>query len=104
MENPSEPIRHHGGNPVFALVVICIGIVLLLKNLGIIDEAYIHNLWRLWPVLLILLGLRSLAPQGSRANAAYFIIALILIGAGAILLTDIRLVHGTTESVRIIRY
>ncbi len=40
----------------WAIFIIALGIILLLRNLGIITE----SIWKFWPVLLILLGLRIL--------------------------------------------
>jgi hypothetical protein len=45
------------GIPVFALLLVLVGGVLLLQNLGVIPWELWLELWRLWPVLIIAFGL-----------------------------------------------
>ena len=40
----------------WGIFIAAFGVILLLKNLGIITE----DIWKLWPVLLILLGIKIL--------------------------------------------
>jgi predicted membrane protein len=65
-----------------ALILIAIGLVLLLNNLGVTDI----NLWLYWPVLLILWGLKSLF-RGSRHLAA-LALSLLVVVFGLVLLTN----------------
>lgn len=41
----------------FGLIVIAVGVVLLLNNLGIVPWSYWQEAWKYWPVLVILAGL-----------------------------------------------
>jgi len=47
--------RHRGsGGLVIGGVIICVGVLFLLQNLGVL---YVDEVWRYWPVILIVLGL-----------------------------------------------
>ena len=52
--------HHHGGGGwLFGLVVLVIGALLLLNNLGIVSSDVWRHFWQFfWPVLLILIGIR----------------------------------------------
>jgi len=101
MEEPAPSQRH--GNPVFALIFIFVGVFLLLHNLGLVSDAYLHDVWRLWPIILILMGLRALTGRSHLSTALFIVIAIALIGGAAILLTDIRPVSGSVHLVDIPR-
>jgi len=52
-----EPESHRRGNKLFwALVLIAIGALILLHNLGYIGQDVV----RYWPVIIILLGIKKL--------------------------------------------
>jgi hypothetical protein len=58
--------RHHGGGGiVIGGLIVVIGLFILLDNLGIVR---VHDVWRYWPVLLIVYGVSRLldahAPSG----------------------------------------
>lgn len=70
------------------LVVITLGLLALLDNLGVIDVA---DPWRFWPLALVALGLsRLLRPAGARGRFAGF---LFLFAGGWILLRNLDVVH-----------
>lgn len=53
----SRSEKHKKGNKIFwALVLIAIGVLILLHNLGYVRE----DILRFWPVLVILLGIKKL--------------------------------------------
>jgi len=53
----SKSEKHGRGNKIFwALVLIVVGVLILLHNLGYIRE----DILRFWPVLVILLGIKKL--------------------------------------------
>ena len=60
---------------LFGIMIIAVGIILLLNNLGIIEDI---NLFAYWPVLLIVWGLQSLW-TGSKNPAAQGISVFIII-------------------------
>lgn len=77
-----EPPRHTGGRGLTgAVILITIGILLLLSNLGIIVNINWWGLWRFWPVLLILLGLDILLARRSfLGSVALAVVGLAIVG------------------------
>jgi Domain of unknown function (DUF5668)/Cell wall-active antibiotics response 4TMS YvqF/N-terminal domain of toast_rack, DUF2154 len=73
----SEGRRRHGG-VVGPVILIGAGIVILLANLGRLNWDVLGTLFRLWPVLLIAIGLDILI--GRRSAIASVLIALLLLG------------------------
>jgi len=71
--------------PIFALLLISVGCVLLLNNFGIIDWNIWSNLWRFWPLLLILGGLQRLGTHSRLAGFLTFLVSILVI-IGIILL------------------
>ncbi len=57
--SPMTRARHNGSNArvVFGLAVVAVGVLLTLHNLRLFD---FHDLWRFWPVVLILIGMAKL--------------------------------------------
>ena len=53
------------GRLVMGLIVISIGVLFLLENLGYV---YVHNLWEFWPVILVVLGVARMANCRSAAG------------------------------------
>lgn len=67
---------------VFAVLIIAAGVVLFLDNLGIY---HFYNIWRLWPVALILLGVSKMfESQGVRGR----LWAGLVTAAGVLFLLD----------------
>lgn len=66
----------------FPLLLVAFGILFLLVNLGVVGREIWRDVWRFWPVLLILLGLDLLGGRGSvgRAVGSLFSV-LVLVGA-----------------------
>jgi hypothetical protein len=73
----SDSRRRHGG-VVGPVILIGAGIVILLTNLGRLNWDIWGTLFRLWPVLLIAIGLDILV--GRRSAIASALIALLLLG------------------------
>lgn len=78
----SENKNHHSHHPglFFPLLLIAIGLILLLQNLGLLSNNIWDILWNCWPVLLIVIGLDSLLKRHGVAGPVFFI------GLGAIFL------------------
>jgi type IV secretory pathway VirB2 component (pilin) len=73
--------RQHGGGWVFGLLVIFIGAVFLFNNLGLLSWNIWNELWKFWPVLLILWGLKMLFGRSAFARFIFIMIGLfILVG------------------------
>lgn len=83
------------GKIFWGLLVILVGILLLLDNLGVYSFN-IAQLWQLWPVLVIGLGISFLQPRSTIAAAA----VLILIAAtlGLVVYAATRPVEGVRVS------
>ncbi|NLN07108.1 MAG: cell wall-active antibiotics response protein [Firmicutes bacterium] len=64
-------------NVLLALILIVVGIVLLLNNLGYTEI----NLLAYWPLLIIIYGLHSLFLGSRNAGAVVFSVFLIVLGA-----------------------
>ena len=50
--------------PVGAFILIGLGVLFLLDELGVL---HMHNLWRFWPLVLIALGIRVLMRRTGRS-------------------------------------
>ena len=73
---------HGGGGVVIGGLIVLIGLLILLDNMGIVR---IHDVWRYWPVLLIVYGVSRILE--SHAPAGYVWGGVITL-AGALLLLD----------------
>src|SRR5579884_761448 len=62
------------------MVIIAVGVLLLLENLHIPG---IHDLWRFWPVILIVVGLSRI---GERPSPAAMIWGCVVAGIGTVFL------------------
>lgn len=78
--NLKRPEPRYFGNLLWPIVVIVIGVVLLLRNMGYISGDVWDILLRLWPVLLIGLGLDGIIQRHGLAGPT------VLISLGAILI------------------
>jgi len=76
--------RRHG-SIFLPLVLIGLGIVFLLNNLGAVDWDVWDTLLRLWPVLLIAFGLDLIVGRGFvRGLVSFAVVALVLIAIAAV--------------------
>lgn len=80
MTNPPSPSRRRGGIIIPTLLIL-LGVAFLLANLGLLPEGWWRGLWRLWPLLLVLIGLEILF--GRRWWGAMASVAAVLVLAGA---------------------
>ncbi len=69
------------GSLVGPLILILVGGTLLLQNLGYLSPAVWLELWRLWPLILVLVGLELMLGYRLR-GAALALTILALVGAG----------------------
>ena len=74
-EAPRHP-RRRGTNLTGALLLIAVGGFFLALNFGLLDWSVLDNIWRFWPVLLILAGLEALI--GGRSAAGLFAGVIVL--------------------------
>ncbi len=71
--------HHHGGNGIGALILITLGVLLLLNNFGIISSSIWQILWRFWPVLLILWGIRAVLGRNIISDILSLVIIALVI-------------------------
>jgi hypothetical protein len=77
----SARIRH--GSIFLPLVLIGLGIVFLLTNLGVVDWDVWESLVLFWPVLLIALGLDLILGRGILRGLLAFVIVAVVLGGVA---------------------
>ena len=65
------------------LVIILVGVILLLNNLNILDWSVWYNILKLWPLLLISLGISLIFRRRLAWLAPLVIFLGIIIGTGA---------------------
>ena len=59
---------------VWPLILVALGVVFLLSNLGILRDDIWNNIWRLWPVIFIAIGLDSLFRRYEIAGPVFMIV------------------------------
>ncbi len=83
--NAPHPPRRRIPSLFWPIVLIVAGILFLLSNLGYLPEPSWNLLWRLWPVILIALGLDVLIGRRSIAGAIISGILIFLLIGGVVL-------------------
>lgn len=74
---------------VWPLILISIGVLFLLNNLGVVDWNIWSILWRMWPVLIVAIGLDLIFGRRSGVWQAITVAVLIGLFAGAFWLFDV---------------
>jgi hypothetical protein len=72
---------------IWPIILITVGVIFLLSNLGILGEDIWDNIWRLWPVIFIAIGLDSLLRRSEIAGPVFMIglgIVFLLSSVGVI--------------------
>jgi hypothetical protein len=87
--------RKHGNGIFGGLFLVFLGTVFLLTNLGLVPSSVWNELWKFWPVLIILLGLRLL---GGRNIISRIIIALVTLFVFAGVLAYILYYYGVLRT------
>jgi hypothetical protein len=77
---PATSPRRRRGGVVGPLILIFIGCVFLLQNTGYLPPNFWLNLWRLWPVILVLAGMELLLANRIPRFALTGLAAVILVG------------------------
>lgn len=83
--------KKHGNGIFGGLFLVFLGTVFLLTNLGLVPTSVWNELWKFWPVLVILFGLRLLC---GRNIISRIIISLITLFAFAGVLAFILYYYG----------
>lgn len=88
----------HYPSLVWPVILITVGVVFLLSNLGILKVNF-WDLWRLWPVILILAGLEIiLGRRSALGNIIVLIVTLLVIGGAVFMLIASPEVLGVSSS------
>ncbi len=80
-----KPKRRERPSFLWPIVLILVGGIFLLSNLGMVDEDIWDNIWQLWPLILIVIGLDSLFRRNEIAGPVFMIglgVAFLLSNAG----------------------
>lgn len=80
MEENKKNRNGHRGGLVWPIILILVGIIFLLNNLGIIGDVTWRTVLQFWPILLIAIGLDGLFRRNEIVGPVF------MIGLGAILL------------------
>jgi hypothetical protein len=79
MTTVAELPRRNNPGLVGPTILVAIGVVLLLNNLGFLAWGVWHTLFRLWPVLLIAIGLDLMVGRRSFTITALIALALLMV-------------------------
>lgn len=74
------------GSLLWGGLLMLVGLLFLLSNLGVISLAW-SDIWRLWPIIIIVAGLSILRLQGNSAAIVYSLAAVLIIGLTWLTLT-----------------
>lgn len=88
---PERPRRKSQRSFFWPIMLISLGVLLLLSNLGIVAWSTWNLLWRFWPLILVAVGIDVLFGQRSAFGSiisAFLILALIAVVAGAVFFAD----------------
>jgi hypothetical protein len=72
-------------------MLISLGVMLLLSNLGVVTWSTWNLLWRFWPLILVAVGIDVLFGRRSAVGAiisAFLVLGLIAVVAGAVVFAD----------------
>lgn len=78
--------HQHNRKPslLWPLLLIGLGVILLLSNLGILPDTSINLLWRFWPLIFIIIGIDLLIGQRSTLGAIFAMLLGVVLIAGAV--------------------
>lgn len=88
---PTPPQRQRSRSFFWPILLIGIGTMLLLNNLGIVAWNTWNLVWRFWPLVLVAIGIDVLFGQRSALGAifsALLVLALLAVIAGAVFFAD----------------
>jgi len=62
-------MSRHGRGRIGAIVLILVGIVGLLANFGLVEKETLRQLWKLWPLIPLAIGVAILMRRGRRDDS-----------------------------------
>lgn len=69
----------HGSSALWGLILIFGGLILVLNNAGAIPWDFWNSITPLWPLILVILGLRVIAGRSIISNFLVFLVTLALV-------------------------
>ena len=84
MEDDKKPPRRRYPSVVWPVILITAGVLFLLSNFGYLDLDF-SELWRLWPLLLVLFGLDIIVGRRSVIGNIIVLLITIAVVVGAVL-------------------
>ena len=88
---PEKLSRKRPRSFFWPIMLISLGVLLLLSNLGIVAWSTWNLLWRFWPLVLVAIGIDIIFGQRSVFGAiisAFLVLILIAVVAGAVFFAD----------------
>ena len=71
--------RYHSHNIIGAVILIAIGIIFLLNNLGLVPSDIWSELWRFWPFILILIGVQTMFKNSAKREFVLILVGIIFL-------------------------
>lgn len=75
-ENIYRRRHHHSHSYLGPVIIIAVGILFLFSNFGIVPWTLWAQIWRLWPIILILIGIEMMF---GRSRWAQIIISILVV-------------------------
>ena len=94
--------RWTGGFPLFAVLLIALGVLLLLQTTGILSWNLWAGIWRLWPVLLVAIGINIIFGARMPWVAGILIAAVLAIGIALAVFSGAFAINGFSRGVETI--
>jgi LiaI-LiaF-like transmembrane region len=94
---PDSPRQRHRGGVIWPLLLIFLGAVFLLQNTGYLPPNFWTNLWRLWPVILVLVGVDLLLAHHVPRIALAGLIAIVLVLGALAMNTNLPVIAGNNS-------
>ena len=76
--------KRRGGSLVFPIILIVLGVLLLLDNLNITPGIDWATIWKLWPLILIAIGLEVILGRRVSFGTILLIVIIVVIGGAAV--------------------
>jgi hypothetical protein len=87
---------------IWGAIVLVLGILLLAANFGWIDWTFVLSLWRLWPLILVLIGVGLLFRDRNQTLGAVIMLLIVLAGVGIAWLSYNGLGWGSVKTTDIV--
>jgi hypothetical protein len=76
--------KRKGGSLVFPIILIVLGVLFLFDNLNITSGIDWGTIWKLWPIILIALGLEIILGRRVSFGAVFLVVIIVVIAGGAV--------------------